>query len=345
MKNIFFSLGLLALMGLSGKVQADVVWYCGYPVSSDVVATLRDSTLTIRGSGDMVNYGSSSPWQSYRTSIATVVIGDSIISIGNFAFGSCSSLTSVTIGNSVTSIGDNAFHSCYSLKSVTIPNSVTNIGNYVFSFCNSLTSVTIPDGVTSIGNEAFYYCYGLTTVTIPNGVTTIGDFAFDLCYNLTSITSKAIIPPVLGFNVFRDVPANIPVYIPCGTYNDYSTASEWNYFSNFIEMPTDTGFYVATFPQGAIYSDSNFTDLTETGRYCITLQNENGCDSVVCLDLTYDYTGIVETLLATSLRVYPNPTMGMLTINDECLMINKVEVYNVTGQVVFTSAVSPRPPK
>ena len=44
-------------------------------------------------------------------------------------------LKSVTIGNSVTSIGNYAFSDCTGLTSITIPNSVTSIGDYAFSYC------------------------------------------------------------------------------------------------------------------------------------------------------------------------------------------------------------------
>ena len=104
------------------------------------------------------------------------------------AFSGCSGLTSIVIPDSVTSIGRYAFDGCSGLTSITIPDSVTSIGNSAFSGCSGLTSVTIPDSVTSIGYEAFYGCSGLTSVTIGDGVTSIGRDAFEGCSGLTSIT-------------------------------------------------------------------------------------------------------------------------------------------------------------
>ncbi len=63
-------------------------------------------------------------------------IPNSIESIGDVAFCSCSGLTSVTIPNSVTCIGTGAFLNCSGLTSVTIPNSVTSIKSGAFSGCN-----------------------------------------------------------------------------------------------------------------------------------------------------------------------------------------------------------------
>ena len=64
--------------------------------------------------------------------VKDLVIPNSVTSIGNKAFSSCTGLTSVTIGNSVKSIGYEAFEYCTGLISVTIGNSVTSIGRYAF---------------------------------------------------------------------------------------------------------------------------------------------------------------------------------------------------------------------
>ena len=123
------------------------------------------------------------------TGLTSVTIPNGVTYIGDETFCGCTSLASVTIGNSVTSIGQRSFCGCSSLTSITIPNSVTSIGYYAFDGCSGLTSVTIPNSVTSIGNYAFYGCSGLTSVTIPNSVTTIGEYTFGGCSGLTSITT------------------------------------------------------------------------------------------------------------------------------------------------------------
>ena len=96
--------------------------------------------LTVSGTGDMYNWSSVSnvPWYSNRSSVKTVVIGDSVTSIGNYAFNNCTGLTSITIPDSVTSIGGSAFENCTGLTSVTIGNSVTSIGYYAFTNCNNI---------------------------------------------------------------------------------------------------------------------------------------------------------------------------------------------------------------
>ena len=120
-------------------------------------------------------------------SLTSVVIPDSVTTIGDYAFYECTALTSVEIGNGVTTIGKWAFDTCTSLTSVVLPDSVTTISYHAFSNSDKLVSVVIPDSVTYIGDEAFWACYSLASIVIPDSVTYIGSYTFSRCIGLTSV--------------------------------------------------------------------------------------------------------------------------------------------------------------
>ena len=123
----------------------------------------------------------------------SIAIKDGTLSISNSAFSSCTSLAEIVIPNSVTIIGGSSFKNCYGLTKVTIPDSVTIIGDDAFYGCSGLTSVTLGKGLSKIGWSAFANCSHLTSVTIPNSVTNIGKFAFLLCAKLKSINFEGTI--------------------------------------------------------------------------------------------------------------------------------------------------------
>ena len=221
---------------------------------------------------------------------ASYVIPHSVTIIGYCAFQWCSHVTSVTIPNSVITIDDGAFELCSNLTSVTIPNNVTTVG-YAFGGCSSLQTVNFNAiNCTAWGlNEGSYFSvFGdyptFTTLNIGSEVEIIPAYAFYYFNQLTSITTYAQNPPTLKNNVFTGIPVNIPINIPCFSLDNYKNATGWKNFTNFVINGTTTeGFYTAKgyFP----YSDNNFTNLTQAGKYYKTLVNSTGCDSVVCLTL------------------------------------------------------------
>ena len=113
----------------------------------------------------------------------SVIIPDSVTSIGERAFQGCASLESISFPK-VISIGKSAFEGCASLKSVFFPK-VTSIGVWAFEGCASLKSISFPK-VTSIGGWAFEGCASLKSVSFPE-VTSIGKRAFYDCTSLESI--------------------------------------------------------------------------------------------------------------------------------------------------------------
>lgn len=137
------------------------------------------------------------------TSLSSITIPAGVTSIGSGAFYNCTSLNSVTIPAGVTSIETQLFLGCSALESVNIPESVTSIGKEAFSRCSKLTSITIPSGVTSLGYEVFFGCSKLTSITIPEGVTNIGIYAFYGCSGLTSIVIPSNVQ-TLGQDAFKD---------------------------------------------------------------------------------------------------------------------------------------------
>ena len=191
------------------------------------------------------------------SAMTSAVIGDCVASIGEAAFGHCSSLSSITIPSGVTSIGIYTFGDCTSLSSITIPNSVTTLGNYAFQDCSGLTSVDIPDSVTSIGIYTFGNCRSLTSITIPNSVTTLGNYVFQDCTNLTNITVNALTPPTLGTNAFYNT-NNCPIYVPCESVSSYKSAENWSTYADRIQgiPPCDyfDGKFKATYSEGQTYS-------------------------------------------------------------------------------------------
>ena len=138
--------------------------------------TYDDSgVLTISGSGEMASYADSAdnraPWFSKRTSIKTLVIGDGVTKIGNYAFAYLEKLTSIDFGSTVTTIGNYAFRSCNALSSIDLPEGVTTLNPFAFGYCLEATAVSIPASLTTIGTNAFYSCEKLTSYSVAAGNT------------------------------------------------------------------------------------------------------------------------------------------------------------------------------
>ena len=143
----------------------------GYPVTA-----IAESSPSV-GSALSTFAGATPIFGRDNTSVTSVIIPDSVTSIGTFAFHGCSRLASVTLSNTLTIIGELAFADCSSLVSVSLPNTLTIIGYSAFAGCSKLTTITIPNSVTFIGSFAFADCTALTSLTMPDRFTAqVGNF-------------------------------------------------------------------------------------------------------------------------------------------------------------------------
>lgn len=208
------------------STDEEVLWplYEGVHIfGAEIVSnTYKDGKGVITFNGAVTKIGPSA--FKGRIHLKSIMIPDSVKSIGNGAFSDCNGLKSVHIcdlsawckidfeggGNplwyaknlylngelvtdlvipqGVTEIKSGAFENCLSLISVTIPNSVISIGSSAFWMCENVVSVTIPNSVTSIGAWAFRDCYNLKSIVIPDSVISIGGSVLSGCKSLTSAT-------------------------------------------------------------------------------------------------------------------------------------------------------------
>lgn len=232
---------LLAVVGMSASAQTS--GSCG----DNATWEYDSGTLTISGTGTITTCENPTvyPWWTYHASITSLVIGEGI-----------------------TNIPDWAFAMYESLASVSLPSTLKNIGNSALEEC-AFTSITLPDGLESIGYMAFLMAQ-FTELTIPSTVTNIDGCAFNYS-KLVTVTSLATTPPSQtvgqGEGLFGDCDALTTINVPAASVDAYKAAGGWSTYSAKIvaggaPAATTTFTYTATEKVTAFDTYANFTGAT-----------------------------------------------------------------------------------
>lgn len=143
--------------------------------------------------------------------IESIVLPETVFSIGSGAFYECTNLKEVTLPESLIRMGDKAFYGCTSLTSIELPGAMVETGQCTFEKCTALTTVTISEGTTTISDCSFFGCTSLTTVNLPATLTQINRLAFYQCKALTSIVIPSAVTTV-GNQAFGECTALTGVF-------------------------------------------------------------------------------------------------------------------------------------
>lgn len=139
-------------------------------------------------------------WES-RVIVPNELGGRPVVSVGEYAFGSCRLLQSIRLPPTVRKLGWGAFYYCQSLGDFDLPATVRSLGESCFHGCG-FRSIDLPVAVTEIPKGAFASCTQLKYVTGGYCVTHIGESAFAGCSSLSRITLYSVVS--IGLRAFAD---------------------------------------------------------------------------------------------------------------------------------------------
>ena len=368
MKKLFFTLLVLLLPMVT---MADVSGKCGDNLTWKFVEST--GTLTISGTGEMIDYGIVvTPWKSYNSKIKSAIIEDGVTRIGTWAFAD-SYIKSIDIPSSVKSIGYRAFSGCMFLTDIVIPNGITKIETYTFSDCSRLNSVTIPSSVTIIEERAFEWCDALTTVNItdiaawcniefgstysnplkyanhlykdgieikdliiPSNVTRVAKYAFEGCSGLTSVTFHDKITEI-GAVAFNDCKGLISVDLP-----NSITKLEGSIFNNCTSLKTiDIPNSVTSIGNSAFSGCSGLTSVTISNSVeSIGNSAFSYCSSLTSINIPNGVTSINDKAFygcssLTSITIPKSVTSIGYEIFYGCISLESLIVED--GNIVYDS--------
>ena len=105
----------------------------------------------------------------YNIDAGTIIMPNTAIEIGNYAFYQNTKLTKAVIGSNTTLIGSYAFSGCSALERITIPASVTELGRNAFKNCPIVCVICESETPAKLGSKVFDGAdLAAATLVVPN---------------------------------------------------------------------------------------------------------------------------------------------------------------------------------
>ena len=152
-----------------------------------VVPKVYDNKIvTAIGDTAFVSRDAQSTSNPNNTTITTIVLPDTIKTIGKAAFAYCTSLSTIVLPENLEAIDMYAFMGCSSLETIIVPDSVTNLAEYAFAN-SGLVSITFGNGVTTLPKNLCASCPNLNYITLGEDVVRMYVETFAGCANIRTV--------------------------------------------------------------------------------------------------------------------------------------------------------------
>ena len=257
------------------------------------------------------------------SNLSKVVFSETLEIIYAAAFNNCVNLKEIELPNSLMYICEGCFMGCSGLVNVNIPNSVKNIAYFAFSNCTSLENVKLSSNLVLIDSNTFDGCTKLMNLVIPESVQEIRSGAFAGCTNLVVYAehTKEEWDQISEYN--NDL-SNANIYYLSDT-QPTTEGNYWHYVNGVVSyvanIITNPGFEVYQTNSG----NNKFVELKEGA----TFVNTGGIFLPKLISGT-DYIESYEFDAVTSAKV--EMLAGTNTTN--FAQIFKVEALDINGNVV-----------
>ena len=171
-------------------------------------------------------------WQS---AIESIILPDSMRTIGVRAFDGCSNLRISELPAGLSNVGESAFSGIISAPRDIILPSLTSLGNSAFTGVSGiqrildLGRITIIQGGGSLATNSspFRSCPDVEVFIVPSTVSSLGKGAISFLPSLTTLILKPSTPPTYGDNSIYSLPAAAKFYVPSASVSTYREAVGW----------------------------------------------------------------------------------------------------------------------
>lgn len=266
------------------------------------------------------------------TSLNTFVVPNSVDSLGKLygyalypgTFEGCSSLTKITLGKNLKYISEATFNNCTSLQ--TLVSLATNppTFQYVYNTFANTNNVALVVGCDALPNYqnsydwSYYFANNMTEIVYQVNVSSNDENkgVVDMQRDCSTATITATANPCFKFYSWSDGSTE--------PYRIVSLDRDTNLVAIFDEIKT---IIDATINEGEVYQEYGFCE-SEPGTYTQILTDENGCDSLLILNLTYQVS-LNDVEKENNISFYPNPTSSEIIFTTN---IEQIEVMDLTGK-------------